>query len=151
AIYSLRRPVSLKALLAAAERNQVVVVVQVRDLSILRGVSTLAELREKFKNARATRGAVTALTDMVTGVGGSLKSLSRDGQVLGIAGTAGSLGTLQITPLPNDQQVKAIEHETAGIGLIGTAILGVLALPEDLPILGVIAAGAAGGALGAAG
>jgi hypothetical protein len=124
---------SLRALIDAITRRQLVIFSQVRDLSLLQSAHSLEELRAAWKSSAPSRTTLIQLSQTLSTAGGSIGFLSHDRQSVAIRGTTGSLikvPTVRIT----SENYNSVSAEATAIGLTGGALLSVGLTVGNFPI-----------------
>src|SRR5258708_4553195 len=136
-------PLSLRSIIHQVETRKATLFVQVRDTSILKSVTNLAQFQTAWKTSVPSKATLAQLTQLLSANGGSITYLSKDWQTVGIAGTTGSLASTSGRFLDLKTGILELGGATATeAGLIITLIpVGGLAAGIVF-IVGSIAAGA---------
>jgi hypothetical protein len=85
------KTLSLQSLVTKVSAAKAIYYIQVRDLELLQGVSTVAALSDKWSAAVPSRDTLIALNKMLTSAGASIVYISFDWRTVGIYGSFASL------------------------------------------------------------
>lgn len=139
------KTLSLQSLVTKVSAAKAIYYVQVRDLELLEGVSTVAGLSDKWSAAVPSRDTLIALNKMLNSAGASIVYISFDWRTVGIYGSFASLMSIS-----GKSVTSALLTEVAGVnvgflkdtgnGLLvlgaGTAAAGFIPEPASPAMIG---------------
>jgi hypothetical protein len=141
------KPLSLRSVINGVGAQNIIVMVSIRDVSILQGLKTFDELRARWGSSAPTRANLLTVLEAVNAAGGSVKSLSRTWQTVALSGNVSSFGGLSTIRLAS-ADLADLGHS---LGIIGGSMIAIGAIPEPgsplLVIGGAAVAGAGAGLL----
>jgi hypothetical protein len=139
------KPLSLRSVMNGVGSQNIVVMVSIREVSILQGVKTFDELRAKWRSSAPTRANLLTVLQAVNAAGGSVKSLSRTWQTVALSGNVSSFGGLSTIRLAS-ADLADLGHS---LGIVGGSMIAIGAIPEPgSPILVIGGAAVAGAGAG---
>jgi hypothetical protein len=149
------KTLSLRSLVTKVSEAKAIYYVEVRDPELLKGVSTVAELKGKWAAAVPSRATLVAFNKILNSVGATIVYISFDWRTVGIYGSFASIvsvsGKSVADPLLTEVAVDTGFLRNAGNGLLvigaGTAASGLIPEPFSPALVGVGAGLFATGAL----
>jgi hypothetical protein len=135
---------SLRSLTATVSGQRALFLVQVRDVSVLKTVGSLDELKQKWPTLPGSRSALEQLSKIVTAVGGSITFVDKHAyKSVIINGPAESLASIPTTAM--DQVDNIAGHFADAFIAAGGVLIGMGSVPEPASPLLVTAGAAAAG------
>ena len=149
------KTLSLRSLVEKVSEAKAIYYVQVRDLELLEGVSTVAGLKGKWAAAVPSRATLIALNKTLNSAGATIVYISFDWRTVGIYGSFASLvnisGKSVADPLLTEVATDTNFISNAANGALvlgaGTAASGLIPEPASPVLIGVGAGIFAAGAL----
>ena len=125
------RPLSLRKVIKAVDAQKVILFLEIRPISLLKGVSTGAELVSKWSSEKATSQTLDDLLAIFRPLGIAIVYVSKDSQTIGVRGTNQSLLQIQAFKLydpnasPGGQNQSGLGNLAQGLaaGAAGAAAL----------------------------
>jgi hypothetical protein len=150
------KTLSLRSLVAKVSEAKAIYYVEARDLELLKGVSTVAELKGKWAAAVPSRATLIALNKTLNSSGATIVYISFDWRTVGIYGSFASIVNVSGKSVADPLLAEVAGVDTgflrnAGNGLLvigaGTAASGLIPEPFSPALVGVGAGLFATGAL----
>jgi hypothetical protein len=118
--------ISLRSLITQVASQNSLLFIEVRPISLLNGVSTAKELRDKWPTAQADQSTLEHISSIIRPLGASIVYLSKDSRTVGIKGTNASLLSLPLVPLDAKKDAfkdiaNGVIAEGAGAGALVAA------------------------------
>jgi hypothetical protein len=149
------KTLSLRSLVTKVSEAKAIYYVEVRDLELLKGVSTVADLKGKWAAAVPSRATLIAFNKILNSAGATIVYISSDWRTVGIYGSFASIvnvsGKSVANPLLAEVAVDTGFLQNAANGLLvfgaGTAGSGLIPEPASPVLIGAGAGIFATGAL----
>jgi hypothetical protein len=138
-------PLSLRSIIRQVGAKKTTLFVEVRDASILRSVTDLAQFQAAWRQSAPSKAMLVQFSQILSSTGASIVYLSRDWRTVGIAGAATSLAGSQYKVFDINTGLKDI---AAGGGIAAGAALTILTASGPIGWGVIVFAVVAGGASG---
>jgi hypothetical protein len=115
-------PLSLRSIIRQVGTKKTTLFVQVRDTSILRSVTNLAQLQAAWRKSAPSKATLVQFSQLLNSIGASIVYVSKNWQTVGITGTTASLAGQPFKVFDLRAGVKEVAE---GVGLVGGALITV--------------------------
>jgi hypothetical protein len=151
-------PLSLRSLLTKVGAGDAIFYLNIRDLPILRSVTTLDQLKSAWRSSQPSKATIAGLSELLNSVGVRIAFVSEDFRTVGVRGPFESISALQAVKIDSNETVSGISHVAEGSAaaaaggsafliaagaeeitflVVGTAAFGVIALGAGLVLIGI--------------
>lgn len=124
---------SIRAIVNGVQRQKLLFFVQVRDISILKSSTTLAELKASWDSSSPTQETLKQLSQMLAAFGASIVFVSRDKRIVGISGHVEALIKMPAMRL-TIETIQQGRDAASAAGAAGGALLGLSGAAASNPI-----------------
>jgi hypothetical protein len=139
------KTLSLRSLVAKVSDAKAIYYVEVRDLALMKGVSSLADLKTQWPDAAPSRDTLVALDRLLKSAGATMVYISQDWRTIGIYGTFAAMMAISAksvsSPLLSevaDVDVAWLQNAANGclVQGAGTAAAGLIPEPASPVMIG---------------
>jgi hypothetical protein len=140
------RPLSVRNTLDKFAASNILLYVEVRDMSLLEKASNLAELRAAWASSAPSKTTLVQLSRALSNVGASITFVSHDWQTVAIFGNCAKLASLNVLPIIEDDKISALSTAGSALATAGGIIIVVGGTTPASPVavgvgVGVMIAG----------
>lgn len=140
-------PLSLRSAISSVEEQKMVLFVQIRDLSLLKSVTTLAELRAAWRSSHPGKDTVNRLSQELAKSGVTVNFISTDGQTVGLAGKTNALAGIATAAITSPAALSGASDALKGAGILVGAIAALAGGPPTEAVYWIAVAGGTVGTL----